>query len=777
MPESIQRLHLQITGAVQGVGFRPFVFRLAREWNLAGFVRNDASGVAIEIEGSPRAVAAFRARVERDAPAHARIYAIEPCLMEPRGYDRFLIDESSHEAGGLPILLPDLATCPDCVAEIFDPKARRYRYPFANCTRCGPRYTIIASTPYDRERTSMSGFPLCADCRAEYGEPSDRRFHAQPIACPACGPSLFLHDAEGALLLRGSHAREVEEMIRRAVLQLKEGGIVAVMGLGGAQLMADATQQGAVVRLRQRKARDAKPLAVMVPDADALRAIAEAGPEELAVLRSAAAPIVLLPKREPSPLARAVAELSPYVGAMLPTTPLHHLLMHALGAPVVCTSGNLSGEPLCATPRETLERLRGIADLFLLHNRPILRPVDDSVVQLFQGREMLVRRARGYAPLPLRRQSGSDALAMGADLKNAPAWRAAGRIVPGEHLGDMETEAALRSLRRRLREFTALIGARPALVVVDAHPVYASSREGRRFAAENNLPVVEVQHHVAHVMGCVAENEVELPALGVAWDGSGYGEDGSIWGGELFLIDESSCRRTGHIRPFRLVGGDAAAREPARCALGLLAACGPQGKATLRAAAAQAWPAETQANLQRLLDAGNNAPVATSMGRFFDAMAFFLGFRGRQQCEAQAPMYLENLARRFRPTRKACPPPLSWKLEGNAERLTADWEPALDALDAALASGTPREELAWRFHDGLAEMAVRAAQLVGFKRLAAGGGCFVNRLLLERLLLRGQSCGIAVYFPQRIPCHDGGLAAGQLEAARRSFTFSPNRQP
>ena len=775
MSKTIERLHLQVTGAVQGVGFRPFVYRLAQELKLGGLVRNGGNGVTIEIEGPPHTLAAFRERLEREAPPHARVFAIEPRVLEPRGYRGFSIEESAHETCCSPMILPDLATCPDCLAEIFDPKARRYWYPFANCTRCGPRYTIIASTPYDRERTSMSGFPLCSDCRAEYGDPADRRFHAQPIACPACGPELFLHDAEGTLLSRGSRATEVKEMVRRAVLCLKEGGIVAVMGLGGAQLMVDAAQEGAVLRLRRRKARDAKPFAVMLPDTAALRLLSEAGPEELAVLRSSAAPIVLLQKRDPLPLAPSVAACSPGLGVMLPSTPLHHLLMRSMGSPVVCTSGNLSGEPLCTAPRETLERLHGIADLFLLHNRPILRPVDDSVVQVFQKREMVVRRARGYAPLPSRAQNAPDALAMGADLKNAPAWRTGNRVFPSEHLGDMETEAALRSLRRQIAEYPALIGARPAAVIVDAHPGYASSREGRQFARDNGLPVVAVQHHVAHVMACVSENEVELPALGVAWDGTGYGEDGTVWGGEFFLIDNAFCRRAGHIRPFRLAGGDAAAREPARCALGLLTACGKGGKTTLQASVEQAWPAATRAKLQQLLDSGTNSPVATSMGRLFDATAFFLDFRGPQQCEAQAAMFLEHLARQYRPAKKT-PPSLSWKLESQVENFTADWEPMLDALDAGLAAGTSREELAWRFHDGLAEMAVNAAKLCGQKRLAAGGGCFVNRLLLERLLLRSRDAGISVYFPQRIPCHDGGLAVGQLEAARRSFTF-PSSKP
>lgn len=771
MPETIERLHLQVTGAVQGVGFRPFIYRLAQELKLGGFVRNGGNGVSVEVEGSPRALTAFRERVEREAPPHARIYAVEPRLLEPRGYHGFSIDESSHDACSSAMILPDLATCPDCLAEIFDPKARRFWYPFANCTRCGPRYTIIASTPYDRERTSMSGFPLCSDCRAEYGDPSDRRFHAQPIACPACGPELFLHNAGGALLSRGAQATKVKEMVRRAVLCLKEGGIVAVMGLGGAQLMADAAREGAVLRLRRRKARDAKPFAVMLPDTASLRTLAEAGPEELAVLRSAAAPIVLLQKKDPLPLAPSIAACSPCLGVMLPSTPLHHLLMREMGSPVVCTSGNLSGEPLCTAPRETLERLHGIADLFLLHNRPILRPVDDSVVQVFQRREMVLRRARGYAPLPSRVQNAPDALAMGSDLKNAPAWRAGNRVFPSEHLGDMETEAALRSLRRQIAEYPDLIGARPAAVIVDAHPGYASSREGRQFASDNGLPVVEVQHHVAHVMGCIAENEVKLPAMGVAWDGTGYGDDGTVWGGEFFVVDSRSIRRAGHIRPFRLVGGDAAAREPARCALGLLSACGKGGKIKLQAIVEQAWPAATLANLQQLLDSDTNSPAATSMGRLFDATAFFLGFRGPQQCEAQASMFLEHMARRYRPAKKT-PLPLSCKLDIQAENFIADWEPVLDALDASLASGAPREELAWRFHDGLAEMAVNAAKLCGQNRLAVGGGCFVNRLLLERLLLHGRDNGISVYFPQRIPCHDGGLAAGQLEAARLSFTFS-----
>lgn len=771
MPDALARLHLQIAGAVQGVGFRPFVYRLARACQLGGTVRNESGGVSIEVEGPAPVLHIFRERLESEAPPHALIFGIEPRWLEPKGYEDFSIAESIAETGASPIILPDLATCSDCVAEIFDSKARRYYYPFANCTRCGPRYTIIQSLPYDRERTSMLGFPLCSDCRGEYGNPDDRRFHAQPIACPACGPALFLHDASGTLLARSTEAPEVRDMLQRAALCLQEGGIVAIMGLGGAQLLADATQEGAVALLRRRKARDAKPFAVMIPGPGALRSIALATKAEEALLRSAAAPIVLLKRRDPSPLARNIAEFSPNVGVMLPSTPLHHLLMHAVGSPVVCTSGNLSGEPLCTTPRETLTRLHGVADLFLLHNRPILRPLDDSVVRIFQNREIVVRRARGYAPLPLRRQTGPDALAMGADLKNAPAWRAAERLVPGEHLGDMEAEATLRSLRRQSADMTALLGAKPAHIVVDAHPDSMAAREGRRLAEEWKIPAVAVQHHVAHVMGCVAENEVTLPAMGLAWDGAGYGEDGTVWGGEFFRIEESSCIRAGHIRAFRLPGGDAAAREPARCAVALLAACSPGEYAHLSSCVREALQPSTRTALEQLAG-GQLAPAATSMGRVFDAVAFFLGFDGPQRCEAQAAMYLENLGSRFCPG-KTPPPPLAWELSELAGTLVADWEPALGELDAALRAGTPADELAWRFHDGLAAMAAGAATQLGAERVAVGGGCFANRLLLERLIQRGQQAGLSIYFPQRIPCHDGGLAAGQLEAARRSFFFHP----
>lgn len=775
-PDTLARLHLQLSGAVQGVGFRPFVYRLARELHLGGHVRNESGGVAIEAEGPVAVLEVFRERLENGAPPHALIFGIEPRWLEPKGCEEFSIAESISETGVSPIILPDLASCPECIAEIFNPKERRYSYPFANCTRCGPRYTILQSLPYDRERTSMQGFPLCSDCRSEYGDPADRRFHAQPIACPACGPSLFLHDAGGTLLAKGSGAPEVAAMLQRAVLCLREGGIVAIMGLGGAQLLADARQESAVALLRRRKARDAKPFAVMIPDLDSVPAIAHAGKAEIALLQSAAAPIVLLKRRNPSPLARNVAEWSPSMGLMLPSTPLHHLLMHAMGSPVVCTSGNLSGEPLCTTPRETLARLHHVADLFLLHNRPILRPVDDSVVQVFQNREIVVRRARGYAPLPLCRQMGADALAMGADLKNAPAWRASGRVVPGEHLGDLEAEATLGSLRRQTTDLTALLGTKPASIVIDAHPGYQSAREGNRLARDWRIPAVAVQHHVAHVMGCIAENEVALPALGLAWDGTGYGEDGTVWGGEFFLIEEAACRRAGHIRSFRLPGGDAAAREPARCALGLLAACRPGGKPHLHAMVERAMTPAARTALEQLVAEQQHAPVATSMGRVFDAVAFFLGFDGPQRCEAQAAMYLESLGSCFLPG-KTPPRPLAWGACERGGLLIADWEPALHALDEGLRAGVSAEELAWRFHDGLAAMAVAAAIRLNSARVAVGGGCFVNRLLLERLVDRGRHRGLSVYFPQRIPCHDGGLATGQLEAARRSFLFHSLIEP
>jgi len=561
------RARLTIRGAVQGVGFRPCVFRLATDLGLSGWVNNSAEGVFIELEGRRAQVQRFILRIESEKPPRSSIQSLEMFWLEPAGYSRFEIRASDPRGTKSALVLPDIAICPDCLREIFDPRDRRYLYPFTNCTNCGPRFSIIEALPYDRSNTSMRGFEMCVRCRAEYENPLDRRFHAQPNACPDCGPCVELWEPLSGKALCSHHCA-----IEEAGKAIRNGKILAVKGLGGFHLMVNARSEEVVRRLRKRKRREEKPFAVMFPSLEAVRQESEPSEAEERLLLSAESPIVLLRRKarsllNQSQVANSVAPGNPFLGVMLPYTPLHHLLLAQIDFPVVATSGNLSDEPICTDEREALRRLNGIADLFLVHNRPIARHVDDSVVRLMAGRELVLRRARGYAPLPIQLKDPlPPTLAVGAHLKSAVAISVERQVFISQHIGDLETVAALTAFRRAANDLSELYETRPTRIVADTHPDYVSSR----FARESGLPVVHVQHHYAHVLACMAENELESPVFGVAWDGTGHGPDGTVWGGEFLKITGTGFERFAHFRTFQLPGGEAAIKEPRRCALGLV---------------------------------------------------------------------------------------------------------------------------------------------------------------------------------------------------------------
>ena len=581
---------------MQGVGFRPFVFRLAEELKLAGWVNNSPQGVFIEVEGPRATLENFLLRLETEKPPRSFIQSLESSWLDAVGFKKFEIRESETGGGKTALVMPDIATCPDCLREIFDPKNRRHRYPFTNCTNCGPRFSIIESLPYDRANTSMKQFAMCPQCQAEYDDPRNRRFHAQPNACPVCGPRLeLLECGVGSPLSKREHVRALQasdDALLAAAKAIRAGKIVAVKGIGGFHLMVDARNEAAVKRLRERKHREEKPFALMFPSLESVKAVCEVSPLEERLLRSPEAPIVLL-RRVKSQIQISnlklpeVAPGNPNLGVMLPSNPLHHLLMAELGFPVVATSGNLSDEPICTDEREALERLGGIADVFLVHNRPIVRHVDDSIVRVMLGREMVLRRARGYAPLPIHRLKRSlksrtsdssncskPILAVGAHLKNSVALSVGNQVFISQHIGDLETEPANTAFRRVIADFEKLYDAKPEIIAADLHPDYLSTKfakltakrrsRGKRTVAGRRPHVVGVQHHIAHVLSCMAENEIGPPALGVSWDGTGYGLDGTIWGGEFFQIADSKVERIAHLRPFRLPGGDKAVREPRR---------------------------------------------------------------------------------------------------------------------------------------------------------------------------------------------------------------------
>lgn len=774
------RTRIVVRGAVQGVGFRPMVYRLATELGLCGWVANSGQGVFIEIEGATPARVAFRLRLEAERPPRSFIQSLEATELEAAGYPGFTIRESDAAGERSTLVLPDIATCEACLADIRDPSNRRYRYPFTNCTHCGPRFSIIEALPYDRAATSMRRFVMCPACRAEYEDPADRRFHAQPNACPVCGPQLTLVDGAGNPLA------EREEALWGAAAAVREGRIVAVKGVGGFHLLVRAADQDAVVRLRERKRREEKPLAVMFPSLAAVEGWCEVDGLEARLLRSPEAPIVLLRRRAATGAAAAVAPGNPYLGALLPYSPLHHLLLEALGEPVVATSGNLSDEPICIDEREALTRLGAIADLFLVHDRPIVRQADDSVVRVVLGREMVLRRARGLAPLPVPGgETLVPTLAVGGHLKNTVALARGREVFLSQHIGDLETVEALGAFERVISDLGGLLDMKPKQVAADAHPDYLSTRH----AKASGRPVVCVQHHYAHVLGCMAENELAAPVLGVAWDGSGFGTDGTVWGGEFLRVTPRAVERVGHLRLFRLPGGEQAVREPRRSALGLLHAVfgdpvfGRADLATLRAFR----PGELKA-LRSMLKGGVNSPSTSSAGRLFDAVASLLALRQVARFEGQAAMDLEFAVeprdspdrypvtirevtvdpRHNGDTYQPCPVHDGCQAFVCPPRVhVVDWQPMVEGILADLAIPEPAWAVASKFHNTLAAMIVAVALRVGERRVVLSGGCFQNRPLLERTVEALRDAGFSPYWHQRVPPNDGGLALGQVIAAQR----------
>ncbi len=757
-----QRVHGVIRGVVQGVGFRPFVYRLARELRLTGWVNNASQGVFVDVEGDPTVIAAFLRRLRREHPTRAFIQSFEYAFLDPSGATEFVIRPSDPSGEKTALVMPDIALCDDCLRELFNPQDRRYRYPFINCTNCGPRFSIITALPYDRPHTTMRGFAMCPACQQEYDDPANRRFHAQPNACPVCGPRVALWDAEG-------HVTGTDEMaLSLAVAALHEGKTVAVKGIGGFHLMVAASDADAVSRLRARKHREEKPLALMFPTLQTVRAVCSVdGPEEQ-MLTAPEAPIVLL-RRLPAAqttasVAENVAPHNPYLGVMLPYTPLHHMLLRDADRPLVATSGNLSDEPICTDEQEALHRLSGIADLFLVHNRPIVRHIDDSIVRISNGRLTTLRRARGYAPLPLRLPGTvPDLLAVGAHLKNTVAISRGRDLLVSQHLGDLETREAYEAFRTETTQMQTLFEAHPVAVVSDSHPDYLSSAYARS-RQERNIPV---QHHVAHVAACMVENEIRDPFLGVAWDGTGLGDDGTIWGGEFFLVRDKRFKRVAHLRTFPLPGGDQAVREPRRSALGLLyALAGADAFAWQNIIPLQAFTGSEQTTLHRMLARGINSPVTSSAGRLFDAVSALLGLRQRSSFEGQAAMELEWAADgEGTDVYPVTVTPSGTGPDGRGFPFVIDWEAMIRALIKEQQAGEPAAVIATRFHRTLAGSIVTVAQHIGCERVALTGGCFQNALLVRYTVDALTGAGFRPYLHQRIPPNDGGIAPGQIAAA------------
>jgi hydrogenase maturation protein HypF len=733
MTASIQRVRVRVEGVVQGVGFRPFVHRLAGELGLTGFVRNDERGAVIEVEGDPAAIEALLARVVADAPPLATVVVAGTEVVPARGEAEFAIAESAAGGRHDAQVSPDTATCAACLRELLDPADRRYRYPFINCTDCGPRFTIVRGVPYDRPLTTMAGFAMCPRCQAEYDDPTDRRFHAQPNACPDCGPRL-------------------NAPLERFVAVLQRGGIVAVKGIGGFHLACLASDERAVAQLRARKHREEKPFALMARDLRAADELVRLGPVAAALLRGRDRPIVLAPRRPGARVAAAVAPRSAELGVMLPYSPLHHLLLADVGEPLVMTSGNASDEPIAYEDEDALARLQGIADAILLHDRPIETRTDDSVVRLARGRPLPLRRSRGAVPslLALPVAASRHVLAYGAELKSTFCLARGRRAWVSHHIGDLKNAETLASFAAGVEHFERLFAVAPQVVAHDLHPGYLSTAYA---LAREDVERVAVQHHHAHLAACLAEHGETGPAVAAIFDGAGLGTDGAVWGGEILVGDLRGFERAGHLWPVALPGGDRAAREPWRMACAWRVAAGGDAR-PLRGIDAERWRA-----VARMAESGLASPTTTSVGRLFDAVAALCGLRLEVSYEGQAAMELEA----------ACDGAERGTYPLRSRAGVLDAREAILAIDRDVSRGVPAGAIATRFHHALADAtAAECAELAadrGLDTVVLSGGAFQNRRLLERAAAGLERAGVRVLVPARLPPNDGAIAFGQAAVA------------
>jgi hydrogenase maturation protein HypF len=793
-PKIYQLRHISVQGVVQGVGFRPFVFRLARELGLKGAVFNTSSGVEIEVEGPTDAIDRFTERLTGDAPPLAHIEAILVTHESLKGFDSFEIRESRQDAG-YQLISPDIATCRDCVAEIFDPHNRRYRYPFTNCTNCGPRFTIISDMPYDRPNTTMSGFHMCEACRKEYEDPLDRRFHAQPNACPTCGPAVWLENAGGERL-------PCDDAIRESARLLANGFVLAIKGLGGFHLACDAYSEAAVSAMRVRKGRPDKPLAIMVRNLDEMRKECWCNEEEAALLLSPHAPIVLLRRKEGSLIASNVAPGNSYLGAMLAYTPLHHLLLADTTTPLVMTSGNITEEPIAKGNEEARARLKRLADFFLLHNRGIHSSYDDSVcmvvdlhgetrgnlssehgeregeastalpvegatrVPLIEKKAQAIRRARSYAPYPIPLPFESrPLLAVGAQEKNSFCLTRDRYAFVSQHIGDLENVETVDHFATTVELYKRLFRIVPELIAHDLHPDYLSTRYALETAAHAPVvPVLGVQHHHAHIVSCMVDNGITTPVIGVAFDGSGFGPDGTVWGGEFIVSRVDGFERMARIEPLPMPGGELAIRKPYRLGIAYLQRLlGYVPTLPFIANISE----EEQGLIMQQMERNLNAPLTSSCGRLFDAVSALLNIRKVITFEGQAAIELEMVSKQ-----NGTAEPYAYSMEDCSGLQEVRVAPLIGEIVRDMKSGTGVEIIGSRFHETIARMSrdvvARIAKETGISRVALSGGCFQNRLLLRRMvpLLRG--CGMEILLHRQVPCNDGGISLGQAVIAHHS---------
>jgi hydrogenase maturation protein HypF len=798
----MERRAITVQGIVQGVGFRPFVYALALQLGLRGFVKNQSGRVVIEVEGEPAALDRFLRKLESSPPPLSWIEAVDWQRQPSRNDAAFRIETSDADAESPIFISPDVATCDECLAELFDPADRRYRYPFLNCTHCGPRLTIIHGAPYDRDRTTMASFAMCPACRAEYEDPGNRRFHAQPTACAACGPRMILQTSAGERM-------ESSDPLAFFVDALHGGKIGALKGLGGFHLVCEAGDERVVGELRRRKQRDEKPFAVMVPDMETAEQFCEVGGEERSLLLSARRPIVLLRKRQRAAvhsggdassvgikIADGVAPGNPYLGIMLPYTPLHHLLMRAVdGSPLVMTSGNRSDEPIAYLDDEATSRLGPIADVFLTHDRPIHVRCDDSVTRIIDGCESPVRRSRGYAPQPVKLPVACPCpiLAVGGQLKGVFALGRERQAFLSHHMGDLDHWDAYRAFVRDVELYQQLFSIAPQTIVHDLHPDYASSNYARQRAAAEGLHLVAVQHHHAHMASCMAEHGLAEPVIGVSFDGTGLGTDGAVWGGEFLIGDYRQFRRAAHLRYVGMPGGDKAIHEPWRMALAHLldAGCSPS---TLDSRISPT----AQRTMKTMLERGFNAPRTSSAGRLFDAVASIAGIRDRVSFEGQAAQQLEWLATEAQPdgaypfeVQECDGPPnhggpscpvlnggaAGWNPVGRVDVI--DTRPVIRAVLEDVSRGTDPRRIARRFHSTIVEIITGTCRAIRkqttLEAVVLSGGVFMNGLISREAAQSLQTAGFRVYQHRLVPPNDGGLSLGQLAVAAATIAAPENK--
>jgi hydrogenase maturation protein HypF len=756
------RLKISVGGIVQGVGFRPFIYRIAHRESLAGFVLNNPQGVEIEVEGELQHLSAFLTAVVNEKPVQARIDTMTANFVDNKNETEFVIEESSASAERTTLISPDIATCVDCLGEMCDAGDRRHRYPFTNCTNCGPRYTIIRSVPYDRRNTTMSVFSLCPDCGAEYTDPLDRRFHAEPNACPVCGPEVVLKDSSGKTI-------ECDDPISATIGHLADGKIVAVKGLGGFHLAADATNDVAVKTLRERKQREEKPLAIMSASVETVRTYAEVSPEEKKVLTGPQRPIVLLRKKPSGVVAESVAPGNKYVGVMLPYTPVHHMLLGTGLIALVMTSGNISEEPIAIDIDDAVRRLGDVADFYLDHNREILCRCDDSVVRVIDDEMLFSRRSRGFVPLPVDLDEGGDViLAVGAHLKNTVAITRKNQVFPSQHIGDLENLEAYEFFKSTVAHLEDIVQVEPTVVAHDLHPDYLSTQ----YALElPDLKKIAVQHHHAHIASCLGEAGLEGPVIGFSLDGTGYGPDGTVWGGEVLVATRGDYSRVGHIETVRMPGGERAVREPWRMALSHVLNAMERGEIEAgvlepgdKALAALLGRPEEEVHLvKQALEKGINTPVTSSCGRLFDAVSALCGVRRSISFEGQAAIELEMILDETEAG--AYPANIT-----DDDPMVIETAPLIGDVVRDLTRGVEPGRVSARFHNWLVyslhNLAVRLRDKEGLQTVALSGGCFQNAYLIKNLKMTLSESGFNVIINKLVPANDGGISFGQVVAAR-----------